>query len=143
MSELRPRDISPKTDNMVITCMDRRFLRAARQILKENYGVDIEASARLAKAGASLAVVDEVLIPDIQKSHKLHDIKNVYVVDHTDCGGFGGLEAFGNDEEKEIQKHFESLDEAKDTIHNVLPQLVVITFVVNLDGKAVFPANTQ
>lgn len=126
-----------KVDNMVITCMDRRFQRAIRERLAEDYQVNIEDSDRLAYAGASQAIADGTLIPQIELSYKLHDIKKVYVVDHTDCGGFGGLKAYDNDEQKELAVHMESMTRAQDSIHQILPQLVVVCFVVNMEGQTV------
>jgi carbonic anhydrase len=89
-------------------------------------------------------VADGTLIPQIQKSHSLHDISNVWVIDHADCGGFGGLAEYEDDETKEAQAHFESLTRAKQAIHKVLPRLVVTTFLIDLDGeKTLLPASTS
>ena len=137
MKEHKPKDMPNNVDNLVITCIDHRFQRAIRERLQADYQVDIESSDRLAYAGASKAVADGTLIPQIQLSHELHDIKNVYVVDHTDCGGFGGLKAHDEDESKEIASHMESITRAQEAVHKVLPHLVVTSFVVNLEGLAV------
>lgn len=137
MNELKPKDTQHNVDDLVVTCMDHRFQRVIRERLQEEYQVDIERSDRLAYAGASKAVADGTLIPQIELSHKLHDIKNVYVVDHTDCGGFGGLAAHENNEQNEIDSHMGSMARAQEAIHKVLPQLVVTCFVVTLEGKAV------
>lgn len=130
-------------DNLVITCMDFRFQRFIRECLQEEYGVDIERSDRLALAGSSKAVVDGILLPQIQDSHRLHDIKNVYVIDHLDCGGFGGQAAFDNDEQKETAAHIDSLDRAADAIHKILPQIIVVTNIIGLDGQFIKSANGQ
>lgn len=136
MNELKPKDMQHNVNDLVVTCMDHRFQKAIRERLQEDYQVDIESSDRLAYAGSSKAVADGTLIPQIELSHKLHDIKNVYVVDHTDCGGFGGLAAHENSEQKEIDSHMESLARAKEAIHQILPQLVVTCFIVTLEGKS-------
>src|SRR3954466_10515763 len=120
MAEPKPRDISPQTDNLVITCMDNRFHKTTREILLEDYEVNIDESDRLTLAGSSKAVDDGVLIPQIQKSHQLYDISNVWVIDHADCGGFGGLAKYGGDETKEQEAHFESMTRAKEAIHKIL-----------------------
>jgi hypothetical protein len=126
MAEPKPRDISPQTDNLVITCMDNRFHKTTREILLEDYEVNIDESDRLTLAGSSKAVDDGVLIPQIQKSHQLYDISNVWVIDET----------------KEQEAHFESMTRAKEAIHKILPQLVVTTFLVNLDGEKVLPPDS-
>ena len=137
MNERQPKDYPHNVDNLVITCMDFRFQKAIREQLQEKYQVDIESSDRIAYPGASKAIADGTLIPTIQLSHQLHDIKNVYVIDHTDCGGFGGLAAHENDERKEIASHMDSMTRAQEAIRMVLPQLVVTSFVVNLEGEAI------
>lgn len=137
MNELKPKDKSKSVDDLVITCMDRRFQKTIREQLQEKYQVDIEDADRLAWAGASKAVADGTLIPQVELSHKLHGIKNVYVVDHTDCGGFGGFASHENSEQKEIASHMDSMARAQEAIHKVLPQLVVTCFVVTLEGETV------
>lgn len=139
MNELKPRDIQHQVDDLVITCMDHRFQRTFGHILKDEYQVDIESSDRVSYPGASKAVADGTLIPAIQTSHRLHDIKNVWLVDHTDCGGFGGLESHDNDEHKETEVHLETLVRAREAIHKVLPELLVTVFVVTLSGDSIEP----
>lgn len=139
MDEIKPRDMPHNVNDCVITCMDHRFQQLIYQKLKNEH--HLERYDRLAWAGSSKAVADGTLIPQIQASHRLHNIKKVWIWDHTDCGGFGGLAAFGNDEPKEIQAHFESQKKAAAAIHQVLPQLAVNTFVINLEGEAIKPDN--
>lgn len=136
MSELKPRGIQETVDDLVITCIDHRFQRAIGRLLKQDHGIDIEASDRLAYPGASKAVADGTLISAIQTSYRLHDIKSIWLVDHTDCGGFGGLEAYGGDEHQETDAHLDSIARAQQAIHKVLPQLVVTGLVVTLEGQA-------
>jgi carbonic anhydrase len=139
MAEPKPCDIPEQTDNLVITCMDHRYHKVIREILLRDYEVDIDEADRLILAGSSMAVADRSLLPQIKKSHDLHDISTVWVIDHSDCGGFGGLEKYDGDESKEQQAHFESMARAQQAIHRVLPQLVVTSFLVNFDGEKVLP----
>ncbi|HET9721534.1 MAG TPA: carbonic anhydrase [Candidatus Saccharimonadales bacterium] len=140
MSGIRPRGINKNVDNLVITCIDHRFQRVIAKLLKDEHRVDIEASDRIAYAGASKAVADGTLISNIQISYRLHNIKNIWLIDHTDCGGFGGLKAYEDDEQKEVQAHFDSFSQATEAIKNVLPQLKVNVFVVSLDGESIKPS---
>jgi carbonic anhydrase len=139
MNERRPRDLPHQTDNLVITCIDHRFHESVREILKEEYQVDIDHSDRLSEAGSSKAVADGLLVPSIRTSHRLHAIKNVYIVDHIDCGGFGGLKAFNSDEQRETEAHFHSQSRATNAINKILPQLVITSFVVNMNGESLKP----
>jgi carbonic anhydrase len=137
LDEPRPKDLPDQVDNLVITCIDHRFQRAIARLLKDDYNVDIERSDRISYPGASKAVADGSLISAIQTSHRLHGIKNVWLFDHTDCGGFGGLKSFGQNEQKEAGAHFGSLDKAKQAINRLLPDLKVTAFTIGLDGKII------
>jgi hypothetical protein len=119
--------------------MDHRFQEPIGELLKDEFDIDIKHVDRLAIGGSSMGVVDGSLMPSIQIAYEKHSAKNVWLFDHTDCGGFGGLQAFDNDEAREVQSHFDSLKRAKEAIHKVLPRLVVTTFVIKLDGEAVSP----
>jgi len=135
MSELvQPKDLPVKIENMVITCMDHRFHAWIRKFLQEEHGIDIDRTDKLSAAGASKAVNEGDLLPQIKKAHTLHDIEKIWIFDHIDCGGFGGLQAHGNNEQKEASAHFESLDRAQEAIHAILPQIVVVKNIIGLDG---------
>lgn len=139
MNEIKPKDKPHNVDNLVITCSDHRYQQTISQILRDEYQVDIESSDRIAYPGSSKAVSDGTLIPPVQTLHRLHNFQKVWLVDHSDCGGFGGLEAYDNDEQKEIAAHFESFERATGAIHKVLPKLIVVSFVVSLDGEGIKP----
>lgn len=133
MSELKPRDIPKKVENLVITCSDHRFQRMMSEHLLQEHEVDIERSDRLALPGASKSVVDGTLIPYIQALHELHDFETVWVIDHQGCGVFP---AFDNERE-ENQVHSGSLGKAAEGINMVLPQVVVVKFIATLDGELI------
>ncbi|HET7528998.1 MAG TPA: carbonic anhydrase [Candidatus Saccharimonadales bacterium] len=137
MARLTPGEKPKEIENIVITCMDHRYQEFIRQILMDKHGLDIDHVDRLAIGGSSTGVTDGSLMPSIQIAYEKHGAKNVYMLDHLDCGGFGGLEAFDGSEEREAQAHFESLDRATEAIHKVLPELLVVTYVVGMDGEPV------
>lgn len=137
MARLTPGEKPKEVENIVITCMDHRYQEFIRQILMDKHSVDIDHADRLAIGGSSTGVTDGTLMPSIRIAYQKHSAKKVYMLDHLDCGGFGGLEAFGGSEEKEAQAHFESLDRATEAIHKVLPELLVVTYVVGLNGEPV------
>jgi carbonic anhydrase len=132
----KPIDTKHQTDNLVITCIDHRFQRAISDVLKKR-GVDIHTADRLAFPGCSSAVADGNLTDSVKISSKLHDIKNVWLVDHLDCGAFGGLAAYANSAAKETGAHASSLAKAKQVINQCLPELKVQTLIVGLDGNEV------
>ena len=137
MEKLKPGDKPTQVDNVVLTCMDHRYQEYIRDILLERHNVDIDHVDRLAIGGSSMAIVDGSMIPSLEIAFNKHRAKKLYVFDHIDCGGFGGQDAFDNDVDKEARAHFESIDRAQDVIHKVLPEIVMISYVVGLDGKPI------
>lgn len=129
--------MSHLTDNLVVECMDHRFHRIVRDHLDREFGVDVDRSDRLIDAGASSAVTEDGLLDRCPLAQRLHGIKNVFIYDHLDCGAFGGLKAFNNDEQREMEAHIDSQKRAAEAISKILPSLVIRTFVINLDGEVV------
>ncbi len=137
MGERKPRDIPKRVDHIVITCMDFRYLETIDQLLKDKHGINMLRTDFLSIGGASKGVVDGSLMPSIKIGYEKHGVKNVYIFDHIDCGGFGGQEAYDNDEQKEADDHFESQDRAQEAVHKIMPELEVVCYVIGLDGEPV------
>lgn len=137
MMERKPRDIPKRMDDLVITCMDFRYLEIINQILKDKHYVSMLGVDYLSIAGASKGVVEGELMPSVEIGYKKHGVKNIWMFDHIDCGGFGGQAAYDNDERKEAEAHFESQDRAQEAIHRLMPELVVVSYVIGLDGEPV------
>lgn len=135
MDKLTPRNKPHEVDSIIITCMDHRYQEPIKRILKDRHNIDIDHTDRLAIGGASKGVIDGTLMPSLQIAYEKHSTRNVYILDHIDCGGFGGLANFDNDEQKEAKAHYNSLDEARDILNKAFKDLVVVTYVVGLDGE--------
>jgi carbonic anhydrase len=60
----------------------------------------------------------------VDLSHKLHEIKTVILMNHTDCGGYGGRDAFDSDE-SERSKHEADLHAAREKLLRAHPELEV------------------
>jgi hypothetical protein len=137
VAEQKPRDMVHQNDNLVIQCMDHRFHPFVRDHLAEEHNIDLDRTDQLTDAGASKQVVEGEFADRSILAKRLHDVKNVFIYDHLDCGAFGGLEAFDNDEQKEMEAHVQSQARAREAISKVLPQMLVRTFVINMDGEVI------
>ena len=62
----------------------------------------------------------------IKISKRLHDIKEVILINHEDCGGYG--------QEGTHEKQSHDLIEATDKIKTEFPDLQVQTFYLHLNG---------
>jgi hypothetical protein len=100
-------------------------------------------------AGASLGVFSGVFPQwattfwdHLAVSIRLHKIRQVYLIDHRDCGGYREFGALpGTDQvpagsEKETQVHQHYMDRLAYLIRNTHPDLEVITHLLDLPASA-------
>jgi carbonic anhydrase len=73
----------------------------------------------------------EFVLRQIAKSSKLHHIKKVILINHTDCGAYGGSAAFENDQVEE-RKHTEDLKSAAKIVKERFTELEVELFLAHL-----------
>lgn len=102
---------------LLIRCMDFRLEKAIHHgFLEVSHlcgDVDIVSLAGGSKAFTDPSVpVHAVLQDHVALSKKLHGITKVVLMNHTDCGAYGGRAAFGSDAE-ERAAHEQDLAAAK------------------------------
>lgn len=90
-------------------------------------------------AGATKGLAQDassVLADQLKLSKKLHDIKTVVLMNHTDCGAYGGRAAF-QDEEAERNHHRKDLAEAQRRVCDALEDVRVICAlaIIEMDGS--------
>lgn len=117
--------MSHTCSHALVRCIDFRLGPAIRDYLSEKnlYGnIDIISVAGAAK---DIAQIDQSF-PEgqVSLSNKLHDTNTVILMNHTDCGGYGGSSAF---ESKDLErtKHIEDMNTAKAKILATHPNLTV------------------
>ena len=134
--------ISPREkytcDAAVVWCYDNRFETAFRKLLKR-IGVVYSDPIRIA-GGAKCLVSpghegDRLFVVDqIRKSMQLHGTRTAILMLHSDCGAYGGLEAFKNDAEKEADNHRADLKKAIKFLNEKIPDLNVRAYFVDFEG---------
>ncbi len=111
---------------LVLTCIDFRFhekLKVSLAKLKiKNY--DLMALAGGAKNLASPAKViyQKTVLDNIRLAADLHKIKTVILINHIDCGAYGGSGKYKNKKE-EIAFHKSELKKAEELIKKIFPNL--------------------
>jgi hypothetical protein len=53
---------------------------------------------------------------------------------HSECGAYGGLEAFGNDRQREAENHRQEMHRAADYLAAHIPGVKVKAFFVDFEG---------
>lgn len=105
---------------LVLHCIDYRFVNATKEFLaKEGYAGQYD---DVGMAGSVDNIVEpsdtsdvEFVYRQIAIARKLHHITDVVLINHTDCGAYGGREAFLSDEE-EHARHVKDLRLAKEKV---------------------------
>lgn len=107
-------------DAVVLTCIDFRFWRATAGFVEKELGIenfDFPSLPGSAKAINECLLDSDVALQCIGVPVSLHHAKRVVIVNHEDCGAYGGSKAFGSPEdeqnfhEKELKKAKSKLEE--------------------------------
>lgn len=114
---------------LVLHCIDFRFGKAIKEFLEENQLLDNCDIVSLAGAAKNFAeppapyFMDTVLT-QLEISYRLHQISQVILMNHTDCGAYGGKEAFES-AEAEYERHISDMKKAEEMIKKNFPDLQV------------------
>ncbi len=123
------------TDNLLVCCMDFRFHEATMEHIRKEYGADSFDLCTLAggaqQVSNEVAAGKETLFKEIGIGCNLHSVKRVFLVNHQDCGAYGGSKKFEN-LETELSTYKDDLREAalkiKDAYENVEVVLLQVRF---------------
>lgn len=133
---------------LVLHCMDFRFLTGIRDFLLERGLKDSYDLVALAGAAKNLveplAFEDkELMLRQMEISQRLHGVQEVLLVNHLDCGAYGGTSAFTTRED-EHERHVTDLRLARETVADQFPNLTVFTFLASVqDGRVHFAEVTD
>ena len=135
--------IAHKAKALVITCMDFRLIDDAVLFfnsigLNNNYDNFILAGASLGYNQTVYSAWSETFDKHIELAEQLHDITDVIVLDHMQCGAY---KLFYNlpsiPRANEIEKHKDNFIKFTQTINQKYPHLTVSTYLMDLDGTIV------
>jgi len=127
-----------RCDAAVVWCYDHRFELAFRKLLKRS-GIEHADPIRVAGGAKCLASPDQeserqFVLEQIRKSIRLHGTDRVVLMVHSDCGAYGGLEAFGGDAQAEARHHSAELRRAAECLRQALPEVSVVSYFVDFEG---------
>lgn len=105
---------------LVIHCIDFRFVDGLHNFLKSDLKLDSYDLIAVPGAGKHFTMMStpertSALLEDVGISVRLHDPKEIIIINHTDCGAYGGSAAFDSFE-AEVAAHEAALRESKQTI---------------------------
>jgi len=119
---------------LLVTCMDFRFHKAIADFAKHQ---GLEGQYDLYSiAGTQKTFLDEdthaTAIKQVELSQKLHQMTDVYLIAHWDCGAYCGSKSFESDDVQRNQ-YIEDLDKAKKVIQEHFNDIRVYKYLANLD----------
>ncbi len=125
-------------DAAVVACFDNRFDLGFRKFLKR---IGVVASDPIKVAGGAKGLASprddaerEFLLEQIRNSMRLHGTTRVILMVHSDCGAYGGLEAFGNDCAAEAEHHRQELHRAVANLRAAVPGIHVDAYFADFEG---------
>lgn len=121
---------------LVISCLDYRLHHALHDWADKRYGPTGYDLVHLAGGGGALLQEDTkaAVLKQVEISHRLHSISEVVLVNHMDCGAYGGSAAFQNDETAERARYTTDLGQAANLITAQFPDLKIIKVIETLGG---------
>lgn len=130
--------MSHTASNIVVACVDFRFQNEFLKVCNDELGE--KTFDYLTYPGASKSIIDKesrsVIFSAIATLVKIHKTKTIVILNHIDCGAYGGFVRFENIEQ-EISFHKEKLNEAQTHLTNRFPNLSVKLWIYNQHQKKV------
>lgn len=125
-------------DACVVSCFDARFELVTRKFLKKRgiWWADPLKIAGGAKTFASPAEESQrdFTLEQVRTSVRLHKTNRVMLMVHSDCGAYGGLQAFDRNEEREAANHETELRAAANYLKCNLPAIAVECYYLKFTG---------
>jgi len=120
---------------LVISCIDFRLHDALHQRANAKLGPKCYDLIHVAGGGRSFLDEDAAsyMLRQVGLSVKLHGTSEVVLVNHEDCGAYGGKAAF-TDDHTERQHHHTDLQQAAGLIREQHPDLKITLAFQLLDG---------
>jgi carbonic anhydrase len=125
---------------IVLSCIDFRFVNDEIYFLnkdrKNNFNLFSLAGASLGYNQNTFPEWGVTFDKHVELSKQLHDIDEIIVIDHMDCGAYRIL--YHNDEmtkEEEYELHTKNLNKFKTIASKKFPSLKISTYLTQLDGS--------
>lgn len=133
--------MSHTCSSLLMQCIDFRFGKKMKEFMEQN-GLLGDADL-VSMAGAAKNIVNPetraFALRQIEISKDLHGMKVVHLVNHTDCGAYGGKKAFADDK-VEYEKLTGDLKEAREIVKTKWPELEVKLWLAHIDESQPEPA---
>ncbi|MFH0951497.1 MAG: carbonic anhydrase [bacterium] len=124
----------------VMHCEDFRFWQAIGLYLRGELHLDNYDLISLAGGGKNILNCDlnnpeDIVTKSINVSFDLHQADTLVIINHRDCGAYGGSQVFNHDRDKERDFHLDQLSQARVKLIDRYPDKKIIVVYVDLDNE--------
>ena len=130
-------DETCKCESIVVRCMDYRFHAQLPELLAEHFGTERFEYDSPGGTGGSKSLIDarsrEFVLEALELALSLHGVRRLIIVDHVDCGTYGGSGEFDSPE-AERRFHAERLREAAEIASKAQPGLEIVLLYQDWEG---------
>ena len=133
-----------RADAALIGCFDCRFDPVTVKLLKR-LGLLTRDWIRVAGGARNLLASEptrDFLLDQLRASVRLHQTPRLLLLNHADCGAYGGRAAF-SDAAAEAQRHWSDLRDASALVRERLPELRVDCYYLAFDGAWGMPEDVD
>jgi len=123
---------------VVLTCIDFRFWRQILEYIDKELSIksfDFPSLPGAAKAINECQNDNDLAMSCIAVPCDLHHVKKLVIVNHADCGAYGGSKRFNGDTQAEQKFHETELKKAKAKVLAKYLDLQIILVYAKLDHK--------
>lgn len=122
---------------VVLCCIDFRFWKETLEFAEKELGLGCFDFPSLPGAAKAINEGNDLALGCVQVPCDLHHVKKIVIVNHADCGAYGGSAKFDGDAEAEQKFHEEELKKAKEKILVQYPEKKVVLVYAKLvdDGE--------
>lgn len=125
---------------VVLSCIDFRFWKETLEYVEKELGIktfDFPSVPGGAKVLNELSDDVNLAMECIGVPVKLHHVQKIVIVNHQDCGAYGGSANFENDDKAEQEFHEGELRKAKNTLLGLYPgKEIVLLYAKLTDNKS-------
>lgn len=120
---------------VVLCCIDFRFWRETVDFVEKELGLTSFDFPSLPGAAKAINEGSDLALGCISVPCDLHHVSKIVIVNHADCGAYGGSFKFEGDSEAEQKFHEEELQKAKAKILEKYPDKEVILVYAKLTDE--------
>jgi carbonic anhydrase len=120
---------------VVLACIDFRFWKEAVKFVENELNIKTFDFPSLPGSAKAINEGNDLAMQCISVPCDLHHVQKIVIVNHQDCGAYGGSAKFNGDTEAEQKFHEEELQKAKNIISEKYPDREVILIYAKLVDK--------